>query len=475
MLSTYDRIIFWSNFVAGEVLVVKKSFNMKRGIAITGVLGTVVAAGAAYAAVRFEETTAPGAMIGSVPVGGLNKEQAAFRLRQWWETEKLKEIQLKVPGSDKVYTDRASKLGIRLDDVASVEQLEFRDMWQTVQDSVQRTSNGKKVQPVFKFDESAIKPLKKFVTENVKPRTPAKVVMQGNRIIRTPEIATYSLKTEDIDDVLLQALAVGTPQELPLIETDKKVPDDQLNRIVGVLSEFTTKFSEGNAPRSSNIRLAASKIHGMVLAPGEVFSFNDTVGRRTPQAGFKVAGVFKNGKADFDVGGGICQVSTTLYNAALLGDIKIASRRCHSQPVPYVPLGRDATVDYGNVDFKIENNYDFPIAINASVSNGSITFRILGVPQPDLEVEILRSGERSWGAKTVTVKDPSLPAGKTKVVEKGVSGRAISTWRVVKRGGKVVRKDSFGESYYPGTRQVVAVGTAKPAVANTAENDVAIP
>jgi hypothetical protein len=118
MLSTYDRIIFWSNFVPGEVLVVKKSFNMKRGIAITGVLGTVVAAGAAYAAVRFEETTAPGAMIGSVPVGGLNKEQAAFRLRQWWETEKLKEIQLKVPGSDKVYTDRASKLGIRLDDVA---------------------------------------------------------------------------------------------------------------------------------------------------------------------------------------------------------------------------------------------------------------------------------------------------------------------------------------------------------------------
>src|SRR5262249_4274073 len=159
-------------------------------------------------------------------------------------------------------------------------------------------------------------------------------------------------------------------------------------------------------------------------------SFNGTVGRRTEKAGFQIAGVYKNGKHDFDVGGGICQVSTTLYNAALLDDLKIVERHNHSMPVAYVPLGRDATVDYGALDLEIANNSDHPIAINSEFHPGKLTFRILGKKDKSLDVKIESDGSQRWDPGTQLVSDPSLPAGKRKVIDKGSSGRQVSTYRL---------------------------------------------
>lgn len=247
---------------------------------------------------------------------------------------------------------------------------------------------------------------------------------------------------------------------VPFVEGSKRVTDADLASIKEVESEFTTHFPTSKTNRCSNIKLASSKFNGLVLMPGDRISFNNTVGRRTEKAGFQIAGVYKNGKHDFDVGGGICQVSTTLYNAALFANLKIVHRHNHSMPVAYVPLGRDATVDYGVLDLDIENNLDHPIALNSEYQPGKLTFRILGQKDKGLEVKIETDGRQRWNPGTQIVVDPTLAAGVRKVVDKGASGQQINTYRVVYRDGKFVKREALGTSYYKGGQKIVAVGRA---------------
>jgi len=169
------------------------------------------------------------------------------------------------------------------------------------------------------------------------------------------------------------------------------------------------------------------------LAPGEKLSFNKTVGRRTIENGFKLAGVYKAGKHDLGIGGGICQVSSTLYNAVLLSDLKVLRRQNHSMPVAYLPVGRDATVDYGSIDLVFENTMSTPVAISSSYTPGRLTFRVLGKKDPSISVKILSIGHRSWDTGVKTVMDPTLPAGKRLIVEKGSRGHSVSTYRLVSR------------------------------------------
>jgi vancomycin resistance protein YoaR len=198
--------------------------------------------------------------------------------------------------------------------------------------------------------------------------------------------------------------------------------------------------------------------------PGETLSFNGIVGRRTLKRGFKLAGVYKNGKHDTGIGGGICQVSTTLYNASLLGNLKIRRRSNHSLPVAYVPLGRDATVDYGNLDLVIENSYTTPLAVVSQYEPGRLTFRLLGKRDPDLEVKITSKPGRTdrQPEEVETVNDPKLPLGVQKIVEPGSIRRSVLTYRKIYRGGRLVETQPLGASYYGGGTKIIAVGTGKP-------------
>ena len=130
-----------------------------------------------------------------------------------------------------------------------------------------------------------------------------------------------------------------------------------------VLGEFKTEYNSGNTNRSTNIKLAASKINGCIINPGEVFSYNETVGERTIEEGYKDALVYVGGEVANGVGGGICQVSTTLYNACLFANLEIVERTNHSFTPHYVAAGRDATVSWGGPDFKFRNNRNYPVMI----------------------------------------------------------------------------------------------------------------
>ena len=144
------------------------------------------------------------------------------------------------------------------------------------------------------------------------------------------------------------------------------------------LSSFTTYFDGGNEARSHNIRLAASMINGTVIQSGEVFSFNATVGERTPGRGFKKAAIIENGEFVEGIGGGVCQVSTTLYNAALLAGCKAVEYHPHSLAVSYVPPSRDAMVSGTFFDLKLENATKSTIYLKAVTGTNFVCFKVYG-------------------------------------------------------------------------------------------------
>lgn len=155
------------------------------------------------------------------------------------------------------------------------------------------------------------------------------------------------------------------------------------------LSNFSTYYAASNVNRTTNLRLAASKINGTVLMPGETFSYNQVVGERTIAAGYKEAPIYVEGRVEDGLGGGICQITTTLYNAVVYANLEIVERTNHQFVPSYIGAGKDATVVYGALDFKFKNNRNYPIKIICSVSGGVANFQILGLrTENDYQVEI---------------------------------------------------------------------------------------
>ena len=148
-----------------------------------------------------------------------------------------------------------------------------------------------------------------------------------------------------------------------------------------LLASFSTKYAASNTNRTTNLRLAANKIDGYVLIPGETFSYNTVVGERTISAGYKEAAVYENGEVVQGLGGGICQISTTLFNTVLLSNLEIVELHNHQFVPSYVSAGRDATVVYGTKDFKFKNSRNYAIKITCLVSNGTATFNIYGIKE----------------------------------------------------------------------------------------------
>lgn len=157
-----------------------------------------------------------------------------------------------------------------------------------------------------------------------------------------------------------------------------------------LLSQYSTSYSTKNQKRTTNLRLAANKINGTVLMPGETFSYNKVVGERTIAAGYKEAPIYVSGKVVDGLGGGICQITTTLYNAVVYANLEIVERSNHQFVPSYAPASRDATVVYGSIDFKFKNNRNYPIKILCSVQNGIANFQIYGL-KTDNDYEVVIS------------------------------------------------------------------------------------
>ncbi len=428
---------------------------------LLGALLTTAATGTSLGVVAARQvpTIRANTYVGPVAVGGLGPIEAGKRLRAWWETARKEKLSLVCSATKEVLPDMtATQLGVGLDDAGLVATLPLAGMKDNLTGGPARLDVPLKYKP----NGADLSPLSKMLKRKVGAPRPATARWVGGEVQTTPETTVMRLDAKAVPEATIRALEGDRTVDLPITVAPKKVTDEALSQMTDLVAEYTTHFPASNRPRCANIKLASSKLNGVIVMPGDRLSFNGTVGERTLGRGFKLAGVYKAGKHDVGVGGGICQVSTTLYNASLFANLRIRQRSNHSLPVAYVPLGRDATVDYGSLDLVVENTTGSPIAVVNTYEPGRLTFRILGKKDPTLSVKVIQEGQRSWEMPVETHLDRSLPPGARRIVEPGSTKRAVQTYRLVYRDGKLVERQSLGRSSYGGGTRIVAVGPAKP-------------
>ncbi|HIX90958.1 MAG TPA: VanW family protein [Candidatus Agathobaculum pullicola] len=251
---------------------------------------------------------------------------------------------------------------------------------------------------------------------------------------------------------------------IPVATTAVKVTAEDLKTklFTDTLAQTSTWLDESNTPRTNNVRLASAAINGTILNPGDEFSYNNVVGERTEARGYKPAGAYSGGKIIEEFGGGVCQPSSTLYMAVLRADLEVTERHNHSFTVAYTPLGEDATVDYGNLDFRFKNNTDYPVKVLAEQTGGKMIMTIVGTKTSDKTVDTRTEVLETYTPQTIEKKDSSMMAGQTRVDITPITGYATRTYQVITENGKTTEVLA-NKSTYVKRDKVVYVGTKQPA------------
>ncbi len=249
---------------------------------------------------------------------------------------------------------------------------------------------------------------------------------------------------------------------IPLKITPPEIGVEDLGNDIfaGNLGTYSSYYNVSNYNRSVNVELASQKINNVILLPGEVFSYNKVVGERTFENGFKEASVYTSSGVVNGLGGGICQVSSTLYNSVLLANLEIIERRNHRYAVSYVPLGRDATVAYGSIDFKFKNNRNYPIKIVSYAQNGVLNISIMGIKE-ETEYEVIITTRKllTIPYQTKYIQDSSLPSGTQKQTQYGDNGYKYETYKTLKLNGNVVSSNTISNDNYSPLTRIIRIGT----------------
>ena len=263
----------------------------------------------------------------------------------------------------------------------------------------------------------------------------------------------------------LDGAAPGEVVELPADIQLPAVTAEELEKVLfrDVLGKARTRVG-GTAARKSNVRLSAAAIDGFVMNTGDVFSYNGVVGQRTAANGYQAAPAYVKGETVDEIGGGICQTSSTLYLACLRSDLEITERYAHRYIPAYIPPGMDATVSWGGPDYKFTNDTDYPIKIVTSYEGGYLTVELLGTNVQGTSVKMTNESLSSTPFEVVYEDDPTLPAGTEKVKTTPYTG---SKWRTYRNrysaDGKLLSSDYEATSDYKSRNKVILRGPALPA------------
>lgn len=227
-----------------------------------------------------------------------------------------------------------------------------------------------------------------------------------------------------------------------------------------ILAEVSTPLNNNTPNRRGNIILTCEKINETVLMPRDTFSFNQIVGNRTEDLGFKPAPTFMDGKIVDSVGGGICQVSSTLYYACLLSDLEIAHREGHSMCPDYIEKpGLDATVSWGAIDYKFKNSTDNPIKILVWVEGTTVYVKLMGTKTNSNTVEMETEVLSTTPYETIYRDNPNLAPGETKVIQPHFTGYVCETYRVIKNeSGNVISRTLESKNTYRKLDEIIERG-----------------
>ena len=259
---------------------------------------------------------------------------------------------------------------------------------------------------------------------------------------------------------LTQELDSGTTQKELRVVPEKVIADltkAELMNSFGLISAYTTNTTK-DKNRNTNIELSARAISGITVQPDEIFSFNGATGERTAAKGYKEAPAISGGQSKDEVGGGVCQTSSTLFNAVVRADLEIIERNAHAWPSSYIEKGFDATVNWPGLDFKFRNNTNQPIFIVAGYSNRQVTVNIYGMSlgpgvKIDLESELVRTIPQPEGINYVI--NTSLAPGETKKTVTGRKGYEVNTWKVWYQGNREIKREVLFKTTYKAYQETV--------------------
>lgn len=413
------------------------------------------------------EKVLPGIEVLGVKLEGLNKEEGIARLAELEKNLRATRVVLNYQGRS--WPLLLSEAGIDLKEEAIMEAAlslgRQGTLLQRWQDRRRFKKEGLSLEPVIEFDRDKlsrrVSELTREITEE--PRDAAFKINSDDTVTIIPGKNGTAVDIDRLERDIFSVLAEGEKPEVDLYLVP--VPPARSTALVesmginGLLASYTTGYNPSKTSRTYNISVAARAFNELLVLPGHVVSFNKVVGPRSSEAGYKNAPVIINNELVDGLGGGVCQVSTTLYNCILLANLEVVERTNHSLPVSYVPIGRDATVVYDAIDLKFRNNTDSYLYIKSFINNGRLTFKIYGNTAYKRDVSVYSWVTQEIEPKVIYEEDPNLPKGEQVVKQEGVKGLKVSTMRVVRLNGVVEKREMLPESDYSPVNKIVAVGT----------------
>jgi vancomycin resistance protein YoaR len=414
----------------------------------------------------------PGVTIASVPVEGYNTEQAINILERELLEQYKKEVVFFY--GDKEFTIKLSQICLPIDTEEVVYNVWNSERGRHWKSKLYNIDGSRKIRyPVkLRYNESAIKELlDDWGAEiNEEPSNAYLELDPVQGLTVKPEKAGRAVEMEGTINGLPSELTQGETIRVPIV-VEERIPEVKAEDLknTGELASYTTWYNVGDQARTNNLKLAAKAIHGSVVLPGRVFSFNETVGERTLLAGYQDALVIVGGKFIPGIGGGICQVSSTLYNTCLLAGLEIVERHNHALAVAYVPVGRDATVAYGLQDFRFKNNTGYPIYIRAVSEGGKLTISLYGNLEQKAEVKIIQIIDKVMEYQEIRETVAELEPGTEEVKNEGFPGYGVRIFRVFyDRNGQLIKEELVSRDYYQPLNKLIHMGPPK-------ENETPLP
>lgn len=407
-----------------------------------------------------------GIYINDIDVGGMTKEEAAKVLHERFSLP-IQNKNIKLIYNDKSYNLSFKDLNAKYNIDESVAKAfnygKDGNLFNKTMNRKKIKKENYRIQLGFSYDFNKVGELVKNISSDINvDGKDASITYDNGKFKVSNDVSGLKVNEEKLKDLIKKEIEPNSKVDkidIPVDIVEARIKSETLSKINKKISTFTTYYKASDVNRTENLRIACSAINGVLLMPGETFSMNKALGPRLAEKGYKEAPVIVENKVIPGLAGGICQVTTTIYNAVLLANLPIVQRSQHGLVVSYTGPGRDATISGNEIDMKFKNSNKYPIYIQSYLNNGGVVVNLFGADEhPGQSVEIVTEIYERVKADVEYIDDNTLENGSTVVEQRPIEGIKSKTYKKIYQDGNLVRTDLVSKDYYKPVKGVIRVG-----------------
>lgn len=407
-----------------------------------------------------------GIYINDIDVGGMTKEEAAKVLYERFSLP-IQNKNIKLIYNDKSYTLSFKELNAKYNiDESVAKAFNYGKDGNLLNKTMNRRKIKKenyKIQLGFSYDFNKVDELVKNISSDINVNgKDASITYDNGKFKVSNDVSGLKVNEEKLKGLIKKEIEPNSKVDkinIPVDVVEARIKSEMLSKVNTKISTFTTYYRASDVDRTENLRIACSAINGVLLMPGETFSMNKALGPRLAEKGYKEAPVIIESKVIPGLAGGICQVTTTVYNAALLANLPIVERSQHGLVVSYTGPGRDATISGNEIDLKFKNSNKYPIYIQSYLNNGGVVVNLFGANEhPGQSVEIVTEIYERVKADVEYIDDNTLGDDSSVVEQRPIEGIKSKTYKKIYQDGNLVRTDLVSKDYYKPVKGKIRVG-----------------